>query len=130
MRTCGHCGDELSRRNPKYCSNRCQKACEWGIVCKAIVDSGVIPRGSHKLAKRWFRERAGHQCAICRGTEWAGQPIPLMLDHIDGNSGNWTVNNLRMICPNCDALLPTFKNRNKGKGRAVRRKRYADGLSY
>lgn len=34
------------------------------------------------------------------------------------------------ICPNCDSQLPTFKARNRGKGRAWRRQRYADGKSY
>ena len=130
MRTCANCGDKLARRNPKYCSNRCQKNCEWHAVCRQIIETGVIPRNSHRLAKRWFRERTGRHCAICQGSEWTGQPMPLLLDHVDGNSGNWAVANLRMICPNCDALLPTFKNRNKGKGRAIRRQRYADGLSY
>jgi hypothetical protein len=37
--------------------------------------------------------------------------------------------NLRLICPNCDSQLPTFKMRNRGRGRHSRRQRYADGKS-
>jgi len=53
-----------------------------------------------------------------------------VLDHIDGDSGHNARSNLRLICPNCDSQLPTYKSRNKGRGRAWRRKRYADGKSY
>jgi 5-methylcytosine-specific restriction endonuclease McrA len=56
--------------------------------------------------------------------------MPLVLDHIDGNSDNWDLKNLRMICCNCDALTPTYKNRNRGNGRFLRRIRYREGKSY
>lgn len=53
-----------------------------------------------------------------------------MLDHIDGDSTNNRRDNLRLVCPNCDSQLPTYKNRNHGKGRHARRVRYANGKSY
>jgi len=56
--------------------------------------------------------------------------MPLVLDHINGNSDDWTLVNLRLVCGNCDMQLPTFKSLNRGKGRAWRRKRYAAGESY
>jgi hypothetical protein len=59
-----------------------------------------------------------------------GRPLVLVLDHIDGNSENNRRDNLRLVCPNCDSQLPTFKMRNKGKGRYSRRQRYAEGRSY
>jgi protein-arginine kinase activator protein McsA len=71
-----------------------------------------------------------HECAICGISEWCGQPTPLIVDHINGDSSNNFPDNLRLVCPNCDAQLPTFKNKNRGNGRASRRKRYADGKSY
>lgn len=70
-------------------------------------------------------------CALCGGADtWHGSPLTFVLDHIDGNSENNRRENLRLVCPNCDSQLPTYKSRNRGSGRAFRRQRYADGKSY
>lgn len=49
--------------------------------------------------------------------------IPIVLDHINGDSTNWTLYNLRLICPNCDAQTNTYKGKNIGNGRHWRRQR-------
>lgn len=70
-------------------------------------------------------------CAICsREPVWNGATLVFVLDHIDGDGGNHVRSNVRMICPNCDSQLPTFKARNRGKGRHFRRERYRAGQSY
>ncbi len=55
--------------------------------------------------------RAGlkvEQCEMCGLTEWRGMPLPLELDHIDGDRHNNTIQNLRMLCPNCHAQTESW----------------------
>jgi hypothetical protein len=71
-----------------------------------------------------------HRCSLCERTEWNETKIPLVVDHMDGNPTNNMLNNLRLICCNCDALTDTYKGKNRGNGRFKRKQRYQDGKSY
>ena len=71
---------------------------------------------SHKLKLRLISEGLKeHKCEGCGITEWNGEPTPIELDHIDGNRYNNTINNLRILCPNCHAQTETYRGKNKGK---------------
>jgi hypothetical protein len=49
--------------------------------------SNALPLQSHKLRNRLLREGIfEHRCANCRNTRWLDRPIPLELDHINGNN--------------------------------------------
>ena len=50
----------------------------------------------------------------CDGN-WQGGLISLELDHIDGDNTNNELSNLRYLCPNCHALTPTYRGKNKHK---------------
>jgi 5-methylcytosine-specific restriction endonuclease McrA len=80
--------------------------------------------------RRFLLETRINSCAICGTQTWMGQAVPLVMDHIDGNAENWDLENLRLICGNCDMQLPTHKNKNRGKGRGYRRTRYSEGKTY
>jgi hypothetical protein len=75
--------------------------------------------------KAWLLRERGHKCEGCKRKTWKRLPIPLELDHIDGNSDNHVRKNVRLLCPNCHAQTPTYKARNKGRGRIARRLRAA-----
>lgn len=67
---------------------------------------------SHKLRKRLIKE--GYfksKCYNCNREEWMGQPIPLELEHIDGDKTNNQMENLTLLCPNCHALTATWRRR-------------------
>jgi len=107
----------------KYCSNKCQ---QW-FQTKKKIESGNY---TAPMAKRYLLKIRGIECEICGITEWCGQPVPLVLDHINGNSDNNALDNLRLVCGNCDMQLPTYKSKNRGNGRHSRRIRYEAGQSY
>ena len=72
-----------------------------------------------KQYKKYFLEEQEHCCAICgMKDEWNGKQLIFVLDHIDGNADNNNRDNLRLICPNCDSQLDTFKSKNKKSARA------------
>lgn len=53
------------------------------------------------------------RCAICGlAPWWHGQRLVLRLDHINGVHDDNRLQNLRLVCPNCDSQLPTFAGRN------------------
>ena len=70
--------------------------------------------------RRLIAEDNGYHCDKCGLDSWCGNPITLIVDHIDGNAGNNMPSNLRLICPNCNSQTDTFGGRNKGSGRKSR----------
>jgi|APCry1669188910_1035180.scaffolds.fasta_scaffold23093_1 5-methylcytosine-specific restriction endonuclease McrA len=71
---------------------------------------------SYKLKIRLIQEGLKkHQCECCLQTTWKDVPIPLELDHINGNSSDNRLENLQIICPNCHALTSNYRGKNKNK---------------
>jgi hypothetical protein len=46
---------------------------------------------------------------------WDGKPLPLILDHINGNNRDNSPKNLRYLCPNCESQLLTRGGANRGR---------------
>ena len=67
-----------------------------------------------KLKKRLLKEKIfENKCAECGLEQWNGQDIQMHLDHIDGNCHNHSLENLRMLCPNCHSQTDTYCGKNK-----------------
>ncbi len=54
------------------------------------------------------------ECAECGLTAWRGQPLPLHLDHVNGDHTDNRLENLRILCPNCHAITDTWCGRERG----------------
>ncbi len=66
----------------------------------------------HRLLKEGLKE---YKCESCGFNTWLGEPIPLELDHIDGDKFNNIFENLRLLCPNCHSQTPSYRGKNKNK---------------
>jgi hypothetical protein len=123
---CKICNKILKGSLYKFCDKKCEKIYKQNII-EEKIKLGII--SDKDTLKRYLKRTRKLQCEICGIKEWNNQPVPLTMDHINGHSENNNLDNLRLICPNCDALLPTFAGRNRGNGRVYRRLRYAEGKS-
>ncbi len=116
-----------------YCSVVCQQAMRQRLLLESWLTTGSATPGTRAThyIYQYLAEQQGHACALCGlRSEWEGKPLRLVLDHVDGDATNNQRVNLRLVCPNCDSQLPTYKSRNRDRGRHARRLRYAEGTSY
>ena len=92
-------------------------------LCRYCTDNLRFIQGEisdRNTLRRHLIKNRGYKCESCEGEKWLEQLIPLEVDHIDGNAGDSKPNNIRLLCPNCHALMPTSKGKNRGNGRKSR----------
>lgn len=69
-------------------------------------------RNNSYLKKRLIEEGLiDYECEKCGISKWNDEPLTLHLDHIDGDSRNNKIDNLRLLCPNCHSQTDTFGRR-------------------
>ena len=129
---CIECGKDCVASHPtinkrKYCSAKCQQQFVFKSRIETWLNGGEEP--GIKVIRRYLKETID-SCSVCGINSWNGKSIVLEMEHIDGNSQNNSLENLTLMCPNCQSQTSTYKNRNKGNGRSFRRRRYAEGKSY
>lgn len=80
---------------------------------KILIENSTYNRNHLKI--RLYKENLKkEECEICgQGPIWMGKKIALILDHINGIRDDNRINNLRIVCPNCNASLDTHCGKNK-----------------
>lgn len=117
---CLNCNKEIPNRN-KYYNNSCQVEYRRKILFESIEN------GDDSLYvdnyKKYLIFKYGEKCMECGWDKRnpITKNVPIQLEHIDGNSDNNSLDNLKLLCPNCHSLTTTFGALNKGNGRELRR---------
>jgi hypothetical protein len=141
-RRCEQCKEPLSyeKRHNRFCSRSCSgnyyvgtreyrgtgACCKCGVKTSSAVKHCSVCWSEPKqlsdvtgdaARKRILIRDRGYRCQSCGLSEWMGRSISIELDHVDGDCHNNTNENLRLLCPNCHAQTPTYRGRNRGRGK-------------
>lgn len=134
-RQCLNCGEIICRDNKSGLCQKCyrkkmneEKLAHW----LATGDTGCQTGASLRNCIRdYIYNKQNGLCAICgMSNTWNGKDLKFVLDHIDGDASNNKECNLRLICPNCDSQLDTYKSKNKNSARNYRHKYYMYNQEY
>lgn len=80
--------DEILTKNSNFCRSN---------IKRRLLKEGVIK----------------NKCGICKQADiWKGKKLIMVLDHINGINNDNRLENLRMLCPNCNSQQETFAGRN------------------
>lgn len=129
---CIYCGNKTTN---KYCDSICQHRYMESEIFRKI-ELNIATFSSEETANRWIKRylihKFGEKCMDCGWMKVhpITNKVPVELEHIDGNGENNKLENVKLLCPNCHSLTPTYKALNIGKGRYKRKLRYISGKSY
>lgn len=111
-----------------YCNNSCQQAHRSRKIVENWLNGSESMYGKalniRPSIRNFLLAEANYRCELCGWSKVNPRTgaSPLEIDHTDGNYLNESRQNLRVLCPNCHSLTPTYKALNKGFGRESRRK--------
>ena len=109
----------------KFCSTKCSSEFRSLETYKYFLDHPEeFNRANYspKAFKKYFLKEQNNKCAICYCDPiHNNKELVFVCDHIDGDASNNFRSNLRLVCPNCDSQLDTFKSKNKNGARSYYR---------
>lgn len=111
LKSCAHCGKQITRYG-KYCSVRCQQATATANRLALWFTGELTFRKVPNCVRRYLYETRGErceECGWCRVHPVTGR-IPVQIEHVDGDDTNNVLQNLKILCPSCHSLTPTWGN--------------------
>lgn len=116
----------LGRQRQRYCSIHCRRE-HYRRRIIALWQAGRLPPRLYfnRVIRRFVIDAIGERCEECGWNErnpHTGR-VPLEIEHIDEDWRNNAPRNIRVLCPNCHALTPTFRGANRGRGRPAQARR-------
>ena len=104
---------KITYKGNKGAKGRVKKNGNW-IPLKEILEGKQPQYQSYKLKHRLFDKGIKiNECDECNISEWNGKGISCELDHINGDSSDHKLENLRILCPNCHSQTLTFRSKKR-----------------
>jgi hypothetical protein len=94
--------ERYMRTNTKLNNSRKISTIEILVSGSTYTNLGNI---KNRLYEEGLKKRICEKCG--QNENWNGEHISLILDHINGDNSDHRIENLRILCPNCNATLPT-----------------------
>jgi hypothetical protein len=123
---CNNCNNEfvMGYSGAKYCSKDCEVTDKKNKKYQYYLNNQEEysnKMGNFRFLKPNILKEQNNCCDICANEDsWNGKKIVFILDHINGDASNNKRDNLRLVCPNCDSQLDTYKSKNKNSARKQR----------
>jgi hypothetical protein len=85
-------------------------------LAEVLVEGSTYQRGA--LKRRLYEQGLKPRCCeLCGQDErWRGRHMSLILDHVNGVHDDNRLENLRIVCPNCNSTLDTHCGRKNQNG--------------
>lgn len=82
-------------------------------LCNRLVINSKESRGS--LKKTLIRKGVlKNECCVCGQLPiWNDKKLVMVFDHINGVHNDYRLENIRLLCPNCNSQTDTFSGKNK-----------------
>lgn len=134
-----NCSKHPTGYKSKYETIGYEKSCDY--CGKTVKRNRKIKKGSHVFCSHehqhlYFTEQKiknkqhvkpeslrhyiiatrGYRCEKCKLDIWMGNAIPLDMHHIDGDSKNNDLKNLKLFCKNCHGQTDNYGAKNIGNG--------------